>query len=125
MNITKAIVIENSCATLLARIRAEDGSYPVQADISTVTCKVFDLDTSTEISPAPTFTAASTVFDTLQTSDPRWTVDATGFNFAAKLAGSNFPEGDTTYQVEIKITPVSGNAFYVVYDLDTFNLLSE
>ena len=119
---------EDGDATALGRITARDGSgiatgvdgegnWLQQADISTITCKVFDLDSTTpdtEIA-TPTVTVATHVLDSPVTTNVIWTLDSTGYNFLHDLAASNFPTGDRTYLVEYKVTLSGGAIFHGVY----------
>lgn len=116
-------VIENSGAVLMARIVNDLGVAVVQADISSLTCKVYNNETGTLIT-SPTLSVGSTIYNTLQTP-AAWTADSTGFNFAASLAGSCWPEGGVVYRVEVKVTPASGNPYYLVWDLQALDILSE
>lgn len=120
--IIKGIIIENSAVTLLAQIVDAEGDFIQRADVAAIGCKVFD--DSGELVASPTINVADAIHDTLQT-DRRWGIDDTGYNLAAGLSGSNFPTGNTTYRVEIKITPVDGDAFYLVFDLRAVNIYSE
>jgi hypothetical protein len=122
--IARGYVIENSAAVMLARVSGQSGGNVVQADISSINVKVFDLDNATQISTTITPTVSSVVYNTLQT-DARWTVDATGYNVAIALAGSYFPEGNRPYSIEAKFTPASGSAFYVVWQVESIDILSE
>src|SRR6266542_2989723 len=113
--ITQARIIENSGVVLMARVVKDSGAAIQQADISGLTCKVYNYEDGSLIA-SPTLTVAGNIFDSLQ-KPASWTVDSTGYNFSASLAGSNFPEGGVTYRVEVKFSPASGNAFYVLFDL--------
>lgn len=106
-------VWEDSSLTLMARITGNAGTNITQASLSALTCRVFDSDDDNEeILPAPTITIAATVFDTLQTSDPRWTVDTTGYNFKFTIPAANFPTGPRRVQWQFKFTPTSGDPFF-------------
>lgn len=120
--INKARVIENSGAVLLARVVKDSGAAIVQADITSITAKVFSADDGTQIS-TPTLTVAGCVYDTLQT-DARWSADSIGYNVAISLSGDNWPDAGN-YRIEIKFTPASGNPFYVVWDVLALNIFSE
>lgn len=107
---------EDGSATLLGRVTSRDGTGAVQssgrkllkqADLSSVTWKVFDLSSAapdTAIVSA-TLTIASVIFDTLQTD---WDVDTTGYTFKYDVASTVFTEGGHEYQAEVKFTTTGG-----------------
>jgi hypothetical protein len=77
---------EDSGVQLLARVNRADNTPLLQAEITSITGKVFLLDstTPTTASSTPTVTVASVIFDTLQT-DSRW--DRIEFEFDPSTAG--------------------------------------
>jgi len=120
---------EDSGATILGRITARDatgaatgkdgeGNWLKQQDISTITCKVFDLNGATPDTAiaTPTVTITDSVLDTPITTNVIWTVDTIGYNFAHDLAASNFPTGNHTYRVEYKVTLTGGTIFHGVFE---------
>ena len=117
-------VYENQGVTFLARLRTNSGAYITQAIFGTITYNVYNLESASTVSLSGSFVVASTVFDTLQTTDARWTVDSTGYNFAGYIAASAFPAGDVTYQAEIKFTPTGSDPFHLVGQVQTENLLT-
>jgi hypothetical protein len=129
--ITKASVIENSAALLLARVIGADGDPIQQADVSALKLKVFDPD-GVLITPTgggggytgTTLLPADVILDTPGTNEVLWPYDD-GYNFIAQLDGSYWPEGGKTYQAEVKVTPVSGDAYYLLFALTTTNIYSE
>ena len=108
---------EDGGATFMARVLGNDGAAITQSSISTITCAVYDLSTSTPTVAilAPSLVVATVVFDTLQT-DARWTADATGYNFLHAMPATAFPTGKHTYKVEYKVTPASGAVFWLVFE---------
>jgi len=109
---------EDSSATVLGRITARNGSGSATgvdgegnwlqiADISTITCAVYDLDDSDTPNTAiatPTVTISSAVLDTPVTTAVLWTKDSTGYNFIYDLLPAHFPTGNNRYEVEFTIT---------------------
>lgn len=108
-------VIEDHPASFLARVCSLSGSGneiqdegPViqAADVATITCKVYDIstdrdaETGTEITPAPTLTAAN-VF-ALRTAG--WGADQHGYNFRHDIAGTFFADPDEWRLLEYDIT---------------------
>lgn len=120
---------EDGDATALGRITARNGSgaatgvdgegnWLQQADVSTITCKVFDLNSATPDTPiaTPTVTVSTSVLDTPATTNVIWTKDSTGYNFLHDLAASNFPTGEHWYRVEYTVTLSGGAVFHGVYE---------
>lgn len=120
---------EDGDATVLGRITARNGTGAATgvdgegnwlkiADVSTITCKVFDLRSATPSTPitTPTVTVATAVLDTPVTTNVLWTKDSTGYNFLHDLAASNFPTGEHWYRVEYKVTLSGGAVFFGVYE---------
>lgn len=111
-----------SGATLMARIRGNDGQLLTRASVSTITYTVTDTTGPAAVGTAP-LTVSSTVFDNLQQSDPRWTRDsadypgsdgAWGYNFACVIPAALLPN-PVRYQIDVVVTPVSGEPFRVVW----------
>ena len=65
------------------------------------------------------------MFDSLQTSDDRWTVDSTGFNFAWAAPATIVPDGGKTYHVQLTITPASGGVIKELFKLVTRHVYGE
>ena len=116
-------VFEDTGATIMARIYGNAGTAITQASLSAIVCKVYDLTDNTLIATR-TLTISAVVFDSLQTSDPRWTQDTTGYNFLDAAPATCFPSGGRTYRLEYVFTPASGAAFAMVAEVNTLNLLS-
>ena len=121
--LTTQFVWEDASAVLMARIRGNDGLNITQSNVTSIAVSVFDRNDKANASSTAAPSVASTVFDTLQTSDPRWTTDATGYNFKYEMPAS-FLFGETIYRVEIVFTPTSGDVFPLVYELSIRPLFS-
>lgn len=119
---------EDGSATVLGRITARNGTGAATgvsgegkwikiADVSSITCKVFDLDSATPNTPiaTPTVTVSASVIDTPVTSSEIWTQDSVGYNFLHDLASSNFPDGSHVYTVEYEVTLTGGTKFHGTY----------
>jgi hypothetical protein len=130
-SIKKTVSYEDSAITLLARVRTADYALLRDVGVDHMDISVHDLHDTTpavytehldhdDISNDP---YRIIIHDELQ-HDGRWTVDEQGFNFEFVLSPDALPEGDTTYRVEVKIEPTSGERFYLIYDIDTIDLLS-
>lgn len=111
-------VIEDSPVVAMARLIGAGGSYVTQSQISSIQVKVFDLagDLVTPTYTDAAISVASSIFDTLQTTDLRWTKDTTGYNFRHTVPASALPT-DSHYRIEYKFTPASGDAFFVLFEV--------
>jgi hypothetical protein len=130
-------VIGNSGLVLCARILGNQGNPIVQADIATIAYTVQDLTLATLVTSG-TFAVATSVFNSLQQQDPRWTTDSEfalgpdrqyGYNFAATVPAAALADLYTTSynpelvptvtphrtQVTVLFTPAAGEVFRVVY----------
>src|SRR6185369_576143 len=88
---------EDGSATVLARVCADDatgqatgvkgeGYFVKIADLSTITCKVFDMSEASPTNPrtpitTPMVTISTSVLDTPVTDGILWDVDDVGYNF--------------------------------------------
>lgn len=120
---------EDGSATVLGRITARDGSgsatgvdgegnWLEQADIDTITYKVFDRDSDTPDTPVvaeTSLTVADVMLDTPVTTAVIWTKDTTGYNFIHDIAASVFTTGGHQYEVEYKVTTTGGTVFHGKY----------
>ena len=108
-------VFEDGTAVMMARVVGMDNAAIQQADVSAAECKayrtniqpVFGEDSDND--PVETYdsgalTVSSIVYDTLQTSDARWTKDSTGYNLLLVIPATAFPLGDEHYTIECKLT---------------------
>lgn len=120
---------EDGSATALARVCARDGSgtwtgvsgegnWIKQADLTTITCAVFDRSGTTPDTPflTPTVTIASAIQDTPVTDGKIWDIDAVGYNFLHDLPGTCFPSGGHKYRVEYAFTRSGGTTWAVIYE---------
>ena len=116
---------EDGSATVLARVTARDGTgsytgvrgegnWLKQADVSTITCKVFDLDGTDPTTPTrePAVTVSSAILDTPVTDGEDWDEDDTGYNFQHDLLSTDFPTGERRYRVEYKFTLTGSGAVF-------------
>lgn len=117
-------VYENSGVFLMGRYKGGDGSLITQASISSIAIKVYDDGDPTAAVDELALTVADVVFDALQT-DERWQEDSSGYNFGYALPAESLPDGQKNYNVEVKFTPASGEAFYDVFYLHTNTIHSE
>lgn len=123
----QVIFHEDSAATILGRLTARsglasgsatgvpgEGRWLQQADITSITCAVFDEDAAgtadTTAIATPTVTISTSVLDTPVTSNEIWTKGGPGYNFLHDLAYTNFPTGGNTYRVEYEVTLADSGA---------------
>lgn len=123
--------------TLLARVRGGDGRLLTRASLLAVNWSLANLSTGTVLSGGA-LVLASSVFDALQQSDPRWQVDsaaapgpdgAWGYNFAGTIPAAMFPLAQLAapaspfsssgklvqVQADVAFTPVSGEPWRVSF----------
>ncbi len=120
---------EDGSATALARVCARDatgaaigvlgeGNWIKQADLSTITCKVFDRSGATPdiATAAPAVSIPSVILDAPVTNGLIWDVDNVGYNFLCDLAGTNFPTGGHKYLVAFYFTTTGGSTWAIQYE---------
>lgn len=125
-------VNEGSGFTVLGRIVGYSGAAVTQATISSIAYQIsyiypdpqppdFEEPATPVILYGPTSlgNVSDLIYDTLQT-DSRWTIDATGYNFAGVMPPVEDPDrtmssypGTFDIQVDVQFTPSSGNPFVV------------
>jgi len=123
------VTLRNASPVLFARVVDSEGTNITQATISSIAYSAYLLDkdwprdrnnrTTVTGHSATDVAVASSVFDTLQTTDTeRWTVDATGYNFRYQLDVSTnacFADAGRNYLIEFTLTPASGQAIIVQF----------
>lgn len=87
-----------------------EGNWIKQADLTSITWKMFDASSTTPDTAIATgtFTISSVVIDTPVTSTANWTGNSVGYNFLAIMAASNFPTGGHQYELEVTVTTTGG-----------------
>jgi len=120
---------EDGSATALARVCARDatgaatgisgeGNWVKQADLTSITCKVFDRSSSTPDTAiaTPTATVSSVILDTPVTDGLIWDLDEVGYNFRCDLSGTNFPTGGHKYLMEFYFTTTAATTWCIAYE---------
>ena len=117
MAVISATVFERSGCTLLARVTGHDGAPIVRSALSAGQYEVWDVSArpASRVAGPTTLDLAATVFDRLQL-DRRWSADAVGYNLRLPLSPAALP-ADRVYRVEVKLTPVVGEPFRVLFEL--------
>lgn len=119
--------IQGSGMPLMARILKTDGSSDpiLQADIDTIEYHYFDeADPSTDLAATPAIVVADVIFDILQL-DEFWDADDIGYNFRYDIPAAELINGNRTYRYEFKITPLVGEPFIILYEIETVSVYSE
>lgn len=101
---------------------ATEGNLIKQVDVASIAVNVFSADnirTGDALAP----TAASTIFDTIQTA-ATWGNIEDGGNFRYYVPGSYFPIGETTNRVEVVITLTDGHKLPAVWSIKVYKMLS-
>lgn len=124
-DITRIEILEGTSAQPMARMTTNAAANIVQADITSIERKTFDLDGTTPDTPVDTsaIVVANSVFDTLQT-DARWTEDATGYNFRDTVAATVLADGGRRYKVEYYFTMATGGPVAKFFEITTKNARS-
>ena len=129
-------VTEDSSFSILARVCAlqgtgeqvfpREGNCLKQADVSSITCKVFALGTSktnpagTPVSPDPTLTPAANILDALETNGWDTESDPAGYNFRYDINGTSYvPAPGEFYRFEVKFTLTGGGVFPLIVVVKT------
>lgn len=122
--IISASVFEDSTFFLLARVLGTDGTAIQQADVNSITYKIFNLSVdSTTPDSSGTLTVGDSIFDTLQT-DARWDVDSVGYNFRWQILSNVLTNPNCTYQIEVIFTSGANENFPAVWEVATVGLYS-
>ena len=110
--VISGFVFERSTVQLLARVENPDGSLVTQASLSAVNRQIHKIANgqATKISTEVPETIADVIFDTLQNPDS-WSIDGTGYNFAAWLDYDDLPEA-ATYRVEYEFVTTGGERYW-------------
>jgi len=127
----KAIVNQDGDVTLLGRVCFRDatgatspspceGKLVQQADLSSITVELFDLDGADPdtADQTSTPTIADVIFNTLQTSDI-WTNVSGGGNFLFDVPASWLTTGSRNYLVQAKFTNTGGKVGFGKWKLVT------
>lgn len=115
--------MEDGTAFVKACVAAPDGTgktignpgqgyFLKQADLSSITCLVYDVTGSSNVA-TPTVTVSSAILDTPLSTQALWKKGPPGYNFQHTLAASNFPTGGSTYRVEYKFTTTGSNVYWL------------
>ena len=130
IGILTGTVHAGSGVCLMARLRGLDGNLVTQASLSSITYAIRDL-TDAVTDSTGSLTISSVIFDSLQQNDLRWRKDSQsrpgpdgqhGYNFRTVMGATLFGEftvataspyrvSPSTFQIDVKFTPTSGQAF--------------
>lgn len=103
--------LENNPRYVCYRQTTVSGSLLQQSDVSSMKLFVYETESGTlkTASGGETLTVGSCVFNTAQD----WDIDDEGYNIRIPISGTYLADGGKTYRVEVKITPTSGEAYYL------------
>jgi len=108
---------EDGSAYVMARAMRKNASHNlvalVPADVSSVVRRVFTTSDETVILGPTTLTVSDVILASLSTGNI-WTADTTGFNFVDTVPPTAFPNGETEYRIEYKITLTGGEVFWLL-----------
>lgn len=120
---------EDSTVEILGRVTARNGSgaatgiggegkFLQQADVSSITCKVYNLtdDATTVDTDLGSLTVSSVILNTVDSSGEVWTKDDIGYNFRHTIAETVFTDGGDTYRLEYKFTLTGGAVFFGIFE---------
>lgn len=111
-------VWEDTGLTIMARILGNAGTPITKASLTGITCKIWDRKSGANVA-TPTVTINDAVYDTLQTADPRWTKDDTGYNFLHVIPASALSLPNKRYRAGYKFDPVTEEDFAMAVDIQT------
>lgn len=128
-NTIKVVWREDGDCTVLARVTARDatgeatgspgeGLFLKQADLTSITYAVYDLDSATPGTPTAsgTVTIATSILDTPVMTSVLWTLDPYGYNFLHDIAATAFATGNHRYRAEYKFTTTGGKVGWAIYE---------
>jgi len=104
------------------RIEGWSGALVKQADLTSISYKIFDLDNFNEITGSGALVVADVIFDEEQES-AAWPY-ADGYNFLTVLPATCFPVGGHLYRSEFIFTPAAGEPYAVPVMIHARDLLT-
>ena len=116
--VTEWYVYEDGAYVIVDHLVGLDGEPIVQADISTITYKLYDKTAGAVVSghDNASLTVSAVIFDALQ-EDAIWTdvapTDTEGYNFRHALPGSSVATGDHKYEYVATLTTTAGDVIKV------------
>ncbi len=111
------VMVRKSGQTVAGLMYGQAGTLITQASITTITYAVYRIanDREETLTGSGTLTVSAVVFDTAQTTDPRYVL-AGGYNFLAVIPATCFQTGGLTHRIEVLFTPVSGQPFTQIWE---------
>ncbi len=112
LGIIRGVSVRDSGLTLAGLVYGQAGVPITQASLTSASYTVTrtNADRSTTITGSGTLTVSAVVFDTAQTTDPRYTI-AGGYNFLYTLPHTCFASPNLVHLIEILFVPVTGEQF--------------
>ncbi len=105
-------MIAGSGQTVAGLVQGQAGTNITQASLTSITYAVYRLDNAgvRTLTGSGSLTVSAVVFDTPQTTDPRYGL-AGGFNFLATIPATCFAVKDRDHEIRVTFTPASGQPF--------------
>ncbi len=117
--IPRTEIFQGQGLTCISRVIGNNGQAIVRADIQSIACKVISVTGGGTTAATPAIVVASVVFNSLQTGDPRWTGDTTGYNFLHVIPASAFATPQADYKIQYVFTPATGEPFAIGFAAKT------
>ncbi len=105
-------LMRKSGATVAGLVQGQAGTDITQGTLTSITYAVYRVDSpGIEVTTGSgTLTISSVVFNTPQTTDPRYGL-AGGYNFLAVIPASCFQVAGAVHRIEVTFTPATGEVF--------------
>ncbi len=109
-------LVRKSGATVAGLVQGNAGTNITQSTLTSISYAVYRVDSPgiEVLTGSGSLAVSSVVFDTAQTTDPRYGL-AGGYNFLATLPASCFQVAGAVHRVEITFTPVTGEVFLQLF----------
>lgn len=117
-------IVQGNTAVLYGRIEDLDGTPLVQADVSAISVKCYDMGDRSNAVGSETPNVSDVIFNTLQPWPdlPGFTApDSEGYNVRYETPATFFPQGNRNYQVEM-ICTVGGKPRSQIWRQSTIDL---
>ena len=113
-------LVAGSGATVAGLVQGQAGTAITQASLTSIAYVVYRRDNASveTLTGSGSLTISAVVFDTAQTTDPRYTLSG-GYNFLAVIPASCFATKHRGHEIRVTFTPASGQPFVQVWSGET------